>query len=106
MRISDWSSDVCSSDLSFQHRPLAISAGASYFMFEFDEPAVTAIADQAQDIGPVQFTGPGLGAAGSVSDLDRRDHIPATGHRVPYVAASRRHDIARAPRRESVGQYV
>src|SRR3546814_17065788 len=39
----------------------------------------------------VQFTGAGLGAAGIVSDLDRRDQIPATCHRVHYVAASRLH---------------
>src|SRR3546814_12482411 len=106
MRISDWSSDVCSSDLRRreveQRRPLGdLVAGGNV-------PALTAVA-----IGPVMEGAADIVADDLAADAEVRAHMLAiSGHRPDCTVFSARTDDAPGPalptsdlaRREEIGR--
>src|SRR3546814_5399706 len=55
MRISDWSSDVCSSDLMLDHEALVVVAGDDEHMLQYDLAA--GVLDHAHDLVAAQLFG-------------------------------------------------
>src|SRR3546814_14533751 len=126
MRISDWSSDVCSSDLSIIFRlpgnpterrgrrassyrvdraiggDQSLLARASFqriAMFHTDDAVIAALAEPLDDRLIVDLARPRLEPPGIVPDLDVGNLVPATVER-------RDQEIGRASCRERVCQYV
>src|SRR3546814_20039852 len=114
MRISDWSSDVCSSDLGFHHvrQPYwyGESGGAAPEEFgpeEFGRAAAKAIEDKILELGPetvAAFIGEPVQGAGGVI-------VPPASYWPAVQRICRQHDIllieiGSASCRERVCQYV
>src|SRR3546814_16461406 len=112
MRISDWSSDVCSSDLTPEHNfgPAALSNGIKVTPF-----ARRLAAERSIDLATVAGSGPN----GRIVADDIRDAEPpvlqvsaaatsslAAGAKLDQVKALYADKIGRASCRERVCQYV
>src|SRR3546814_17853056 len=101
MRISDWSSDVCSSDLDLTVREIERVVSAFF----------DSIIDQLQNGGRVELRGFG---AFSTRDRDARkgrnprtgDAVDVAAKRVPYFKPGKEMQTGRASCRERVCQSV
>src|SRR3546814_12545538 len=107
MRISDWSSDVCSSDLGEGHRQAGLAAELAHpvelvpLAIEVARHFEHAMADAAHCAADLdQFLG-GRGGAGYDFAVDRLVDHGAAGRK-----AERAGEIGRASCRERVCQYV
>src|SRR3546814_4422245 len=93
VRISDWSSDVCSSDLSRHHQPDP----------QFWRTRTDRFADSRPECGSELWLRAGTAAAAAPCSRPRRHPYPAVAIE-PWVRC--RYQIGRASWRERVCQYV
>src|SRR3546814_17360503 len=95
MRISDWSSDVCSSDLVFTTRPDTLW-GVTFFVFAVEHPLVTKLAEAGGTAADVKAMADALQATPLTNreQAESRAGVPPIGRascreRVcPYVSIS------------------
>src|SRR3546814_3768491 len=99
MRISDWSSDVCSSDLNALRKVVAEGAGPRAFEKIFEDDALYANGDKGAASLPI-FSGN--------HDMGRIGHflLQAVRGKISDDELLRRAKIGRASCRERVCQYV
>src|SRR3546814_18459457 len=74
------------------------------FMCEFDKTARVEIANEPQDVGPVEFARPRLTPAWIIRNLNRRNHVPAMLEPTHPIAAPclNMEDIEHDPPRRTI----
>src|SRR3546814_18545901 len=120
MRISDWSSDVCSSDLAATSHPLAsqaaigiLRAGGNAVDAAIGACAVQCVVEPAMTgVGGDCFALIQIGG-GDIIGINGSGHAPAglsleflEDRNISAIEVSRPHEIGRASCRERVCQYV